>query len=107
MHLFQSGARIREQVERVVHHYMLEDITGPGTSLIHWKLYEKSDDFVKRSPAEIAKEYLTPVATTVDVERLFSEAGDILTTERNRLKPQNARKILMTREGLPLVNFKY
>ena len=86
---------------------MLEDLTGPGTSLIHWKIYEKSDDIVKRALAELAKKYLTPVATTVDVERLFSEAGDILTKERNRLKPQNARKILMTREGLPIINFKY
>ena len=42
-----------------------------------------------------------------DVERLFSTAGDILTDERNRLKPETAEKLLFCRENLPVVDFKY
>ena len=43
----------------------------------------------------------------IDVERLFSEAGDILTTEHNRLLPNNARMILLLRELLAVVKFDY
>ena len=41
------------------------------------------------------------------VERLFSTAGDIVTNERNQLKPENAEKLLFLRENLPKVNFRY
>ena len=43
----------------------------------------------------------------VDVERLFSTAGDILTVERNRLNPETAQKVLFLRENLPIVDFQY
>ena len=39
--------------------------------------------------------------------KLFSTAGDVLTNERNRLKPENASKILFLKENLPIVNFQY
>ena len=45
--------------------------------------------------------------TSVDVERLFSTAGDILTPERNRLSPETAEKMLFLRENLPIVDFQY
>ena len=66
-----------------------------------------TDDPVKMAMVDLAKKYLTPSATTVDVERFFSDAGDIVTPDRNRLLPQNIKKILLTREGLPLINFRY
>ena len=62
---------------------------------------------VERAAAKLAEFYLTPPPSSVDVERLFSTAGDILTNERNRMLPQNAAKILFLRENLPNVNFKY
>ena len=43
----------------------------------------------------------------IDVGRLFSEAGDILPTEHNRLLPTNAKMILLLREWLALVKFDY
>ena len=42
-----------------------------------------------------------------DVERLFSTAKDIRSTERNRLLPATAEMILFCRENLPKVNFQY
>ena len=62
---------------------------------------------MKKALAECALKYLTPTVSTVNVERLFSTAGDIVTDERNRLKPENASKILLTRESLPIINFRY
>ena len=55
----------------------------------------------------MAKKYLTPPATSTDVERLFSTAGDILTKERNRLLPENLDKLLFCKENFPLINFQY
>lgn len=72
-----------------------------------WKRKAQSSKPVERAAAKLAEKYLTPPATSVDVERLFSTAGDILTKERNRLKPENVSKVLFLRENLPLVNFQY
>ena len=54
---------------------------------------------VERAAANLAEYYLTLPATSVDVERLFSTAGDILSNERNKLKPENASKILFLKEN--------
>ena len=62
---------------------------------------------MKKALADCAVKYLTPTVSTVNVERLFSTAGDIVTDERNRLKTENASKILLTRESLPIINFRY
>ena len=53
-----------------------------------------------------AQHYLTPSATSVAVERLFSTAGDILSDERNRLLPANAEKLLFLRENIPKIKFQ-
>ena len=62
---------------------------------------------VERAAANLSEYYLTLPATSVDVERLFSIAGDIhiLSNERNKLKPENALKILFLKENLPIVKF--
>jgi len=57
--------------------------------------------------SEIAIEYLTPPPTSVDVERLFSIAGQIVSDKRNKLNPINAEKILFLRENLCRVNYQY
>ena len=44
--------------------------------------------------SRLAKRYLPPPATTVDCERLFSTAGQILTDKRNRLKADKVEKLL-------------
>ena len=62
---------------------------------------------IERLASKLAAHYLTPPATSVDVERLFSTAGDILTPERNRLCPETAEKVLFFRENLPIVGFEY
>ena len=73
----------------------------------YWKSMSESTKPIERVAAKLAAYYLTPPPTSVDVERLFSTAGDIITNERNRLLPENASKILFLRENLPHVNFDY
>ena len=57
--------------------------------------------------SKVAELYLSPPATSVDVERLFSTAGDIRTQERNSLLPENAAKLLFLKENLPRIGFNY
>ena len=76
-------------------------------ALEFWKSKASSMKSIDKMAAKLAEYYLTPPATSVDVERLFSTAGDIRTQERNRLLPENAGKILFLKENLPRVNFDY
>ena len=67
----------------------------------YWKRLSESMNPLDRAAAKLANHYLTAPPSSVDVERLFSEGGDILTDERNRLLPQNASMVLFLKENLP------
>ena len=62
---------------------------------------------IEKVASKLAEYYLSPPATSVDVERQCSTAGDIRTQERNRLLPENAGKILFLKENLPRIDFDY
>jgi len=47
----------------------------------------------------LAKRYLTPPATSTAVERLFSAAGLIMDSKRNKLCPTFVDKLLFLREA--------
>ena len=72
-----------------------------------WRHKSLSLKPIDRDIAKLAQFYLTPPPTSVDVERLFSTAGDILTNERSTLNPENAEKILFCRENFKHVDFQY
>ena len=75
--------------------------------LSYWKTMSMSENAIEKHLSKIAKYYMTPPPTSVDVERLFSIAGAILNQKRNRVIPENAEKLLFVRENLPRVNFEY
>ena len=41
------------------------------------------------------------------VDRIFSTAGEILTNDRNRLKPKTAEILLILRKNMPKLQFSY
>ena len=43
----------------------------------------------------MARDYLGIAATSVDCERLFSEAGDMVTEQRNRLSADSIRETMI------------
>jgi hypothetical protein len=47
--------------------------------------------------AKFARKYLAIPASSASVERLFSVAGNIITEDRNRLKPENASSVIFLR----------
>ena len=73
-----------------------------------WKEFERSANGckIKLALSRLAKKFLTPPATSTDVERLFSVAGNILCDERNRLLPDNVDKLLFMRSNLENYNFQ-
>ena len=68
---------------------------------------ELSTNVIEKNLARLAKQYLTPPPTSVDVERLFSHARQILSQRRSNVMPKNVEKILFCCENLPVINFKY
>ena len=76
--------------------------------LEYCKNYEKDAIIkIKLALTKMAKKYLTPPPISIDVERLFSTAGDILSNKRNRLVPENLEKFLFCQENLPVFGFCY
>ena len=58
--------------------------------LLWWKQNASIFPLIKT----VAKVYLSVVATSVPSERLFSKAGELISTRRNRLKPKNINMML-------------
>ncbi|XP_050066428.1 E3 SUMO-protein ligase ZBED1-like [Aphis gossypii] len=54
----------------------------------------KENEFKYSAVSLLAKKYLSIVATSVPCERLFSEAGTIISKKRNRLSPERLNQLL-------------
>lgn len=54
-----------------------------------------------------ALKLLTIPLGSVSSERLFSSAGNILQDKRNRMLPENLRRLVFLNKNLPIVNYNY
>ena len=101
-------ANLRSLAEKVIEKYASEPPLNDGENTYkYWKHKSESIDPMERYLAQVAEIYLTPPASSADIERLFSTAGDIFTNETNRLKPENGEKKLFCRENFPLLKLQY
>lgn len=95
-----SSLSVKKKVELAVKEYFKEELELNGL-LKYWKdkmeKAKQENDEVKIAFCVVAKKYLTPPPSTVDVERLFSTCGNILTAKRNRLLPANLEKLVFLR----------
>jgi hypothetical protein len=75
--------------------------------LAFWKKkeVEAAGSPAKEALVRVAKKFLTPLATSVDVERLFSECGAALTKKRNSLCPDRLDKIIFIRKNIVIIGF--
>lgn len=55
----------------------------------------------------LARKFLSAPLSSVESERLFSTAGQILSELRNRLSDENVEKLLYLHHNLLLLNFDY
>ena len=97
-----------QDIELAIQNYCDQECRGDDVNpLQYWQMASKSPDIIQKKIADFASYYLTPPPTSVDVERLFSTAGDLLNNERNRYIPENAEKMLFCHENLPVIKFQY
>ena len=61
--------------------------------LEYWEMASRGGDPIDIKTCELALHYLTPPASSVDIE-YFSTAADITTNDRNRINPGKAKKVL-------------
>ncbi|XP_060763665.1 zinc finger BED domain-containing protein 4-like [Neoarius graeffei] len=83
-----------------VSQYMAESVLQRSSNpLAYWQLNKG------RFPAlaQTARAYLCSPCTSVDSERLFSTAANIIDDKRNRLTPKNAEMLIMIKRNLPHV----
>ena len=59
----------------------------------------------QNSKVSLACRFLTPAATSVDVERLFSECANVLDAKRNRTKPDRVDQQMFLRKNMYLLGF--
>lgn len=83
-----------------VSQYMAESVLQRSSNpLAYWQVNEA------RFPAlaKAARAYLCSPCTSVDSERLFSTAANIIDEKRSRLTPRNAEMLIMIKRNLPFI----
>ena len=85
--------------------YYLDEIKTPQ-AFPEADPFEWWRDNQKRFPIlyKIARKYLGIPATSVPSERLFSDAGNQISTERNRLKPSTVNELLFVKRNIGYIN---
>src|SRR5438270_10974771 len=87
-------------IDEIVEYYQLPEIPLSLDPLAWWN--EKRDRFPILS--HLAQKYLAVSATSTASERLFSDAGNLLTNKRTRMKPKLFKKIMFLKRNS--FNFK-
>uniref|UniRef100_A0A915MRX1 HAT C-terminal dimerisation domain-containing protein n=1 Tax=Meloidogyne javanica TaxID=6303 RepID=A0A915MRX1_MELJA len=68
-----------------------------------WKSNQKKFPLL----SEAARKFLSPPATSVPSEQLFSTARDVFTYRRMRIGPKKAEMVIFLNRILPLIDFKF
>lgn len=99
-----SESSASQSIDMILDNYLKEpNEPRHSSSLIYWKKYHTACPIL----SSLALKYLSSPSSTVASERLFSQAGNILTESRNRLSPDRLDMLLFLNRNLHLVNFDY
>jgi hypothetical protein len=82
-------------LDEIAEYYKLPEISLSSDPLAWWS--EKKDSFPILS--RLARKYLAVSATSTASERLFSDAGNLLTNKRTRMKPQLFKRIMFLKRN--------
>ena len=96
-----------EKVTKLINDYLEKPLLSQSDNpLDFWREYTNGDR-LQQALSKVAKRYLTPPCSTVDVERLFSDAGDILCENRMSLKAPKVEKILYMHQNMKHCKYDY
>jgi hypothetical protein len=90
--LFKSNVVVINEIEE---YFQLPEISLDLNPLIWWS--EKKESFPILSG--LARKYLAVSATSTASERLFSDAGNLLTNKRTRMKPKLFKKMMFLKRN--------
>ena len=75
--------------------------------LMFWKEWHESGNPLKQKFSDLAVESMTPPGTSVEAERFFSKASQVVPPKASNTTPQNLDKKLFCHENLSAVNYEY
>ena len=100
---FVSNRSHEDRIKKLLEDYEQMPLEKICTN--YWKKLSKSTDKYERILSSIAKKYLTPPASTISVERLFSVGGQVLPD--GGLLPKKVSQLIFNKKNLKEVNFDY
>ena len=107
-----SSERKQHELENIIQTTVDKYFVAPimerksdSDSLLWWK--ERKALYSDCILPELARKYLSAPPSSVFSERMFSQAGNIYTSKRNRLSPTLADQLLFLHHNLRAFDFKY
>lgn len=88
-----------DQATNEVNAYFNEPVIGLDSNPLKWWM---NNGYKYPMLSNIAKYYLTVPGTSVPSERVFSTAGDIVTSQRSCLNPEDVDKLIFLKKNLNL-----
>ena len=99
----RMGARsVRDKANEEVKRYRERDLLSLQKNPLQW--WKEQQDLPLLS--SLAKKYLCIPATSVASERVFSTAGDIVSSKRSLLKPEHVDQLIFLKKNLSPKNNK-
>jgi hypothetical protein len=84
-----------KEVNEITEYLALKKINFKNDPLVWWHGQEENFPILSK----IAKKYLAVYACSTSSERLFSDAGNLLTAKRNRMSPKFFKKIMFLKRN--------
>ena len=85
-----QGDQVDTKLELNRYKSIPQEVDEAADPLNWWRTHSASYPHLSK----LTRQYLGIPATSVPVERLFSEAGELISAKRNSLKPENANMLL-------------
>ena len=86
--------------DEITEYFQLEEIDLESDPFVWWHVHEEKFPIL----SFLAKKYLSIYACSTASERLFSDAGNLLTTKRTRISPDLFKKLIFLKRNTKYVN---
>lgn len=91
--------------EEIKEYLKINVIDRKSSPFVWWRSNNNKNIFPRL--ASHARKFLSAPATTIFSERLFSEAGNVFDTKRNRLLAERGEHLIFLHHNIPLLDFKH